>query len=268
MNRNTVALLVLLGGVVAVIVSIIPARLFPIVNYRDMSISGWLTLWLLTALVIFSLGIYTTALVVQRSSRRAAEIEPTLLALGGTAGLLVVVGSAIVLRLPFSWLMLISVMLLSIALSFLGIHLACRFKRNRFNTNAKLLLLRILVPFMLTLAMVWLHYGSFPGWLASVEDRQQWAYQEFDNYKSIVKSVSTCQPVLARVGNVKFVAPTSGENYVISETGSSGHNGELTLEVVGETGVGVANFDFHIFTHTSAGQFIYQNRTEEISCPS
>ncbi|MEP0873548.1 hypothetical protein NDA01_27695 [Trichocoleus desertorum AS-A10] len=121
---------------------------------------------------------------------------------------------------------------------------------------------------MLTLALLWLHYGSFPGAIASAKDRQQWAYQEFGNYKSIVESVSTCPAIRARVGDVKLVAPTSGKNYVISEQGSSGHSGQLTLEVVGETGVGVANFDFHIFTHTTLGRLTYQNQTEKISCPS
>lgn len=270
MNRNRVALFVLLGGLVVAIVGALPPVFFHIVNYRAMTILGWFELWPLTALVFFSLGVYTTALVIQRRSRQEAGIEPAFLWLGAIAGPLMISVFLWLLQSmqgqrPFVFMVTVP---FSILLSFLGIRLACQFKRSRSHANVKVLLLRTLVPFILTLSLIWLHYGSFPGALASPEDRQQWAYQEFGDYKSIVESVSTCQPILARVGNVKFVAPTSGENYVISEQGSSGHSGELTLEVVGETGVGVANFDFHIFTHTATGQFTYQNRTEKISCPS
>lgn len=80
-------------------------------------------------------------------------------------------------------------------------------------------------------------------------------------------SVSRCPLILERVGNVQFVASTFGKNYVVSDPGSSGHHGELTLEVVGETGTDVASFGFHINTHASSGQFTYKNKTEPITCP-
>ncbi|MEP0874054.1 hypothetical protein NDA01_30595 [Trichocoleus desertorum AS-A10] len=270
MSRNEVALFILLGGLVAAMASACLPMFFHIVNYRDMSTSGWLELWLWTAIVFFSLGVYVTALVVQRSSRQAAETEPAFLWLGATVGPLI---GRLISGLPqfmqaqqplTFWVTVV----FSIALSFLGIRLACQFKRSRAHANVKSLLLRTLVPFVLTPTLIWLHYGSFPGVLALAADRQQWAYQEFYDYKKIVESVRTCQPIVTRVGSVIFVAPTFGENYVISDQGSSGHNGKLTLEVVGTTGVGVAIFEFHIVTHVGAGRFTYKNRTEKISCLS
>lgn len=270
MSRNKVAPFALLGGLAAAIASLFLVLSFPYINYRDETISDWGGLGLYTAIVFFSLGVYATALVIQRSSRQEAEIEPTFLWLGAIAGPLVskVISWLPPFRQPPQPLTFLLAVVFSIALSFLGIRFACQFKLSRFNTNAKVLLLRTLVPLVLTPTLIWLHYGSFPGALASAADRQQWAYQEFDNYKEIVESVRTCQPIVTRVGEVIFVAPTFGENYVVSEPGSSGHNGTLTLEVVGTTGVGVVTFDVHISTAFGGGLFKHKNRTEEIKCLS
>lgn len=270
MSRNVIALFALLGGIATAITSFFLLVYFPFVNYRDEPISDWGGLGLYTAIVFFSLGVYATALVVQRSSRQEAEIEPTFLWLGAIAGPLI--GQVISwlpqfrqLQHPLTFLLAV---VFSIALSFLGIRFACQFKLSRLNTNAKVLLLRTLVPLVLTPTLIWLHYGSFPGALASAADRQQWAYQEFDNYKEIVESVRACKPIVTRVGEVIFVAPTFGKNYVVSEPLSSGHNGTLTLEVVGTTGVGVITFDVHVVTAFGGGQFKHKNRTEEIKCLS
>jgi hypothetical protein len=67
---------------------------------------------------------------------------------------------------------------------------------------------------------------------------------------------------------VKYAAPTQGRNYVIYDSGSSGHSGEFTLEVVGSKGIGVANFSFHLGTAVSHGQLTYQGRKKEIVCQS
>ncbi|MBD2154172.1 hypothetical protein [Leptolyngbya sp. FACHB-16] len=253
-----------------------PDLFFNLVNYREMNIPGWFWLWLIAKPVLYGLGSYITALVLQQTSRQETAIEPAFLTLGGTTGLLAGISSIILLLslrpsiqipYPINLIVFVVAVLFSISLFFFAIRFACQFKRYRSNSNSKVLLLRALVPFIFTLLLIWLHYGSFPGAIASAETRQQWAYQEFENYKGVVESVSSCQFILERVGNVQFVAPTSGKNYVISDPGSSGHSGKLTLEVVGEVGIGVARFDFHIDTHASAGQFTYQNETETITCP-
>ncbi|MBE9160237.1 hypothetical protein IQ265_25945 [Nodosilinea sp. LEGE 06152] len=276
MGKNRIALLVTVGGLVAACISVPPDWFFNLVNYRDMSIPSWSRLWLIAQPVLYGFGSYMTALVIQQTSRQETAIEPAFLSLGGTTGLLAGVGIIILLLslqpsiqvpYPLSLVVFVATALFSILLSFFATRFACRFKRRRSNSNLKVLLLRALVPFVFILTLIWLHYGSFPGALASAETRQQWAYQEFGNYKEVVESVSSCKFILERVGSVEFVAPTSGKNYVISDSGSSGHNGKLTLEVVGEAGTGVASFGFHIDTHASAGQFTYQNKTETITCP-
>ncbi|MEH2418804.1 hypothetical protein [Nostoc sp.] len=110
--------------------------------------------------------------------------------------------------------------------------------------------------------------NSFPGITAPAKIRQEWAYKEFSNYDQVVNSIKRCQPIIKRVGYVIFVAPTKGLKYVVYKPGSSGHHGELTLEVVGGRGTGVANFGLHIFTAVSSGQFTYQNKTKELVCKS
>lgn len=276
MGRNRTALLVMLGGLVVGCMSTFPDSFFNIANYREMSIPGWFRLWLIAQLILYSLGSYITALVLQHRSRQEKAIEPAFLTLSGAIGLLAGTGSVILLLLlwppiqvPYllSLIALAMTVIFSILLSFFAIQFACRFKRRKSNSNLKVLLLRSFAPFIFTLMLIWLHYGSFPGAIASAETRQQWAYQEFGDYKEVVESISKCQFILDRVGSIQSIAPTSGKNYVISDPGSSGHNGKLTLEVVGEAGRGIASFGFHINTHASTGQFTYQNKTEQITCP-
>ena len=151
--------------------------------------------------------------------------------------------------------------------SILGIRIACRCERIKSNSNLRVLLFRSLIPFLLTLTLIWLHHSSFPGVRASAQVRQQWAYRKFNRYNEVVETIKTCQPITERVGSVKFVALTQGRNYVISDPGSSGHNGELTLEVIGEKSVGVAkcNYDRHGGLVEQV-RFTYQGRTEEIAC--
>lgn len=259
-----------LGGLVAAFVSIIPAVFVHIANYRHMRIIGWLQLWLLTAFVFYALGVYGTALLLQQTSRQDAKIEPAFLLLGSLVGPLIS-GAILLLSwlpkpLPFNFIWWSAVLFFALPFSCLGIHIACQFKRRRSHSNLKILCLRTTVPFGFTLMLIWLHFGTFPGAWAAAEVRQQWAYQEFADYDSIVQSIRKCPPILERVGTVQFVAPTVGKNYVVSEPGSSGHHGELTLEIVGETGARTAQFAFHISTHAAAGQLREHTGTTKISC--
>jgi hypothetical protein len=240
-------------------------------NYREMSVSEWLGLWIAIALALYCLGIYTTALVFQQLSKQESDIEPSFLALGGVMGLLL--GSLLIylcslipilstLAIPFA------IVPISLLLSVLGIHIACRFERRKSHTKFIVLLFRALIPFAIALTLIAVYNNSFPGVTAPAEIRQQWADTKFSGYTKVVNSIKICQPIIERVGSVKFVAPTKGKNYVISEPGSSGHNGELTLEVVGDRGAGVANFGFHIFTDVSSVKLTYQDKTEKLVCRS
>ncbi|OUL29610.1 hypothetical protein BV372_22995 [Nostoc sp. T09] len=239
-----------------------------------MSISGWYDLVAIIGLALYVLGISMTALVLQQMSSQKSEIEPSFLVLGGIIGLLV--GS-----LPLSLNLLTQrshqltspfvILPVSVLLSILGIRTACEFPRRKSNFHPRVLLFRTLIPSLLALlalTVIWVHNSSFPGVTATSVVRQQWAYKAFNEYKGVVDTIKTCQPIIKRVGNVKYAAPTSGKNYVMADSGSSGHSGEFTLEVVGEKGIGVANFSFHLGTAVSHGQLTYQGRTEEIFCRS
>ena len=55
----------------------------------------------------------------------------------------------------------------------------------------------------------------------------------------IVHSIKESNQITAQVGQIKFIAPTKGRNlYMLG--GDSGTGSELTLEVVGEKGTGIA----------------------------
>ncbi|QLE56409.1 hypothetical protein [Nostoc sp. TCL26-01] len=225
-------------------------------------------------LSLYLLGICATAVIFQGMSSQASKIEPSFLVLGGTIGLLV--GSSPILLnllLQTSYYPISPLIILPFAflLSIVGIRIACEFPRRKSSSHQRVLLSRIstLIGWLvalLALTVIWINNSSFPGINAASVVREQWANQEFNGYKGVVETIKTCQPIIKQVGRVKYVAPTSGKNYVISDHGSSGHRGEFTLEVVGEQGIGVTNFNFHIDTVVSSGQLTYQGKTQEIVC--
>jgi hypothetical protein len=246
----------MLGGFLAVFVGITVFVLTGILNYRDASIGEWFGVYATIAFALFLLGVYITALRIRQTSRRELEIEPSFLVLGCLPGW-VIGGVCRYIRLFHparsrlvdwqDWLFLPSLSLpLVVLLSLTGLWIACQFEVTRSSAHSIRSLLRSLVPVTIALVIVAIANNGFPGETASAEVRQQWANKEFGYYEQqIVKPIKTCKPIIARVGNVKFVAPTKGRNYVWSDLGSSGHRGELTLEVVGENGVGVGNSTFH-----------------------
>ena len=132
--------------------------------------------------------------------------------------------------------------------------------------NKRRTLLKFMVPTLLIAALVFIHYGSFPGAFASAETRQQWAYTEFTDYKYAVSDIQNCEPIKAKVGNVKTIAPIWGKNMTVRDPGSSGHRGEFTLEVIGDRGTGVANSSFHIGTVLYEVKFTYEGKTETLTC--
>ncbi|MBD2359012.1 hypothetical protein H6G41_31245 [Tolypothrix sp. FACHB-123] len=71
---------------------------------------------------------------------------------------------------------------------------------------------------------------------------------------------------MERVGNIKFIAPYYGKNYLIYDLGSSGDDGELNLEIIGDKGVGIANLPYNQFTDASSVKLTYHNKTEQLNC--
>lgn len=57
---------------------------------------------------------------------------------------------------------------------------------------------------------------------------------------AIVNSIKENNHITDKVGHIKFVAPTKGRNLPIDIGASSGPTSQLTLEVVGEKGTGIA----------------------------
>ncbi|MEG5059884.1 hypothetical protein QUB60_19025 [Microcoleus sp. A2-C5] len=238
-------------------------------NYREATLGEWFYLWIMTALALYLLGLYTIAMVDRKLSEQEMETEPLFVVFGCIIGLLsgylVTYFYSSMPTLPHKWDGLLGV-LLSFWLSILGIYVAGKFKRSKSTSNLIVSLLRILIPSAIALTFILVNNNGFPGVTAPAEVRQQWAYKEFWNYGGVVNSIKNCQPIIQRVGSVKFVAPTQGANNVTFEPGSSGHSGEFTLEVVGDQGIGVAYSYFHIGTFVSNVRFTYQKRTEELSC--
>jgi intracellular septation protein A len=263
-RKNVISLLVASGGILTAYIGLFtPANIY-FLNYRQMRIPEWFYLVSIIGLALYLLGISAVAIVLQLMPSQRSEVEPSFLVLGGIIGLLF--GSLplyITSNSPFV------ILPVSLLLSLFGVRLACSLPGLKSNSHRVVRLLRNLIPslfILLTLTVIWVHNSSFPGVTAPSTVRQQWADKEFGEYKEVMETIKTCQPIIERVGSVKYVAPTQGRNYVIDDSGSSGHRGEFTLEVVGEKGIGVANFNFHHFTAVSHGQLTYQDRKEEIVC--
>jgi len=127
--------------------------------------------------------------------------------------------------------------------------------------------LRLIVPVVLISMLAAIGYSNFPGMLATAKTREQWAYTEFRDYKFVVRDIRNCQPLKAQIGDIKTVAPTWGRNVTTYEPGSSGHNGEFTLDVVGSDGNGIAHSKFHIFASVYAVQFTHDGKAEALTCP-
>lgn len=279
MRNNAIALLTVLGGFLAAIAGIAVCIFTKgaFLNYREASIPGWFGVYATIAFALFLLGVYITALRIRQTSRRELEIEPSFLVLGCLPGWVIGgVDGYINLFSPApsrlddwqDWLFLPLLNLpLSVLLSLVGLWIACQFELTRSSFHSIRFLLRALIPVTIALALVAIANNGFPGETASAEVRQQWANKEFSYYEQqVVNPIKTCKPIIERVGDVKFVAPTKGRNYVWSDPGSSGHYGELTLEVVGENGVGVGNSKFHIGTSVGSVQFLHQGKSEQLKC--
>lgn len=279
-RNNAVALWTILGGF-SVAIAGVALCVFTggaLLNYREARISEWFGIYIIIAFALFLLGVYMTASRIRQTSRRELEIEPSFLVLGCTIGWLVGTSIGWIYPFPLStksdahyWGSLVDLLFLnfplSILLSLVGLRIACQFRLIQSNSNTVIFGLRALVPAAIALALVAIANNGFPGETASAEVRQQWANKEFSYYEQqIVNPIKTCKPIIERVGNVKFVAPTKGRNYVLSDLGSSGHYGELTLEVVGENGVGVGNSTFHLGTSIGYVQFAYQGKSEQLKC--
>lgn len=84
--------------------------------------------------------------------------------------------------------------------------------------------------------------NDFPGVNAPIEARQNWAYKEFEfnGYSTIVNSIERTKEIKDKVGQIRFVAPTKGRNLFFRTGAGNMPLSDLTLEVVGAKGTGIA----------------------------
>jgi hypothetical protein len=82
--------------------------------------------------------------------------------------------------------------------------------------------------------------NDFPGVNAPIAVRQEWAYKKFPGYSIIVDSIERTNEITDKVGQIKFVAPTKGRNLLLRVGAGHMPLSNLTLEVVGEKGTGIA----------------------------
>ncbi len=268
MKDNLVALLCTLGGfiVAGLGVKLLPAAGY-ILNYRDARIAEWAYLWLATAVLLYLLGVYGIAFLLrQLYPRRSRTFEPAFLVLGSAAGI-TIGGSSYLLLSGGEGFYLPAFLLLLAAFCFmlLWTRLACLAKRQKAASTGRNLI-RLVTPTLLVIVLLIINYNGFPGAYSKAQRREQWANTKFEDYDYVVNAIRSCSAIINRVGDIEAVAPTRGRNVTVRDPGSSGHSGEFTLEVIGKSGIGIANFSFHIGTTVHWVRFTHRNQTETLNC--
>jgi hypothetical protein len=246
---------------------------FPNFRVMDFVLYAWFHIigygWI--GLVMYSLGIYSAAwLMRQFYPRREPSFGPSLLVMSGGFGLILGCLLQWTLQKPTTFLVW-NAWLWGIVGSVLTIWAACQNKN--FIIGRRQLRLRIGVPLLLMLSVFCLTYTGFPGVNATPQVREQWGLKHPSGMYGGVSTFKDCKPMVDRVGKIQFVAPTEGPNFYSSDYGSNHGEGEVTLEVVGSQGKGIANYKhsgWGILTSPGSGNvsFTHQGKTENLSCHS
>ena len=246
---------------------------FPNFRVMDFVSFAWLAIlgywW--TGLVLYSLGIYSAAwLLRQFYTRHEPSFGPSLLVVSGGFGL--VFGGL----LQWTWqkpttLLVWNAWLWGVIGSVLAILVACQNKN--FIVGERQLRLRVGVPLLLMLSLFCLTYTGFPGINATPQVREQWGLKHPSGMYGGVSTFGNCKAIVDKVGKIQFVAPTEGPNYYASDYGSNHGEGEVTLEVVGSRGTGIANYKhsgWGISLAPGSGNvsFTHKDKTESLSCRS
>ena len=246
---------------------------FPNFRVMDFVLYAWLGIigygW--AGLVLYTLGIYSAAwLLRQFSPHHEPSFGPSFLAMSGASGLFVGCLLQWVWQQPTS-LSVWNAWILGGIGSVVAMLIACQDKS--FTVRGLQPKRRIGVPLLLLLSLLYLTNNGFPVVNTTAQAREQWGLRHFENYDSVVSNFQNCQPIVDRVGEVQFVAPTRGRNYHSSDGGSNHGHGELTLEIVGSRETGIANYSYQgspsVTIHgpgSNAVSFTYRIKTEQLSC--
>jgi hypothetical protein len=241
MKKTITALRFFLGSILYAVIWI---RIFYFsYNYRLEDDAFYvLILFPLMFIVFFSLGLYINAIIFRFCSRRERDIAPSALLksyiiIFVISIIIVAVFGVDVFRIDFWSLGII------LFLPLLGLKIASHSQNNK---NVKYFGKKISSALLINLFFLMVVcINDFPGVNAPIEARQKWAYKELngytDAYSTIVNSIKEADQITDKVGQVKFVAPTKGRNLFFRIGAGNMVTSDLTLEVVGKKGTGIAN---------------------------
>ncbi|HEY9609929.1 hypothetical protein [Allocoleopsis sp.] len=207
-------------------------------NYRSAeSLDYVVILFPFIFIVSFSLGLYINALIFWFFSKRERDIFPSALL---ERSVIVFVLSICIVAVFGIDIFGIDFWSLGIILLFplAGIKVASHSQTNKtlkhFGKEFSSALL-INLFFLMVVCI-----NDFPGVNAPVEARQKWAYRELYAYSSIADYIKKDKVITRNIGQIRFVAPTKGRNLLFRIGAGNMVTSELTLEVVGEKGTGIA----------------------------
>ena len=244
MRKLIIALGTFLGGIIyaAVWTKILDIAF----NYREINEGDGFLLFSLMFICFYYFGVYISAAIFRFFSKRERYIVPSALPL--------LIGSLI-----FSFLVTLILALFFVyppGLIFIGIvyfftplsiililnilvfHAAYEFELNK---SLKYFFAKIATVLLVNLTfLIVVCINDFPGVNAPVEVRQEWAYEKYKPYSQIVNSIQENHDITDKIGQIKSVAPTKGKNIFSTTEKLRADRSELTLEVVGEKGTGIA----------------------------
>lgn len=188
-------------------------------------------------IVFWFFGIYINGTIFRFFSKRERDMAPSRLLYGSV---LIFVLSLCLLAVLGIDRFGIDFWILGIILLFqiVGLITASRFQINKSVRHFVGKISSTLLINLILLMVVCIN--DFPGVNAPIESRQKWAYKEFTSYSFLVDSIKGTNEITDKVGQVKFVAPTKGRNLLFRIGAGNMPISDLTLEVVGEKGTGIA----------------------------
>jgi hypothetical protein len=256
MRKNILALAIFLASILYALIGI-PILVFSI-NYREIRLDNYFTLLSVMIICLYNFGVYISATLIQLSSKRTRDIIPSALTLGSIIGSVMAYLTILMLK-PYNVVTWGILLLFPLG----GIRSTCIFEANKHVSRALPLLKISTVILVNLIVLIAVSKTDFPGVQAPIQIRQKWAYEEFSFYRQVVKHIGFCNPIQDKVGKIKFIAPTKGRNIHIAEGGSGDHS-ELTLEIVGEKGTGIAHLSGQFMP--SVNFFEYQGKKTRVIC--
>ena len=222
-------------------------------NYREINEGDGFLLFSFMFICFYYFGVYISAAIFRFFSKRERYIVPSALPLliGSLIFSFLVTlllafffvyspGRSFIVGISFIgiFVYLFTPLSIILILNILVFHAAYEFDSNK---SLKYFIVKIATVLLINLTLLLVVcVNDFPGVNAPVEDRQEWAYENYKPYSQIVNSIQENHDITDKIGQIKSVAPTKGKNIILTTEKLRADNSELTLEVVGEKGTGIA----------------------------